>query len=188
MTDPKSSGVSRFRLFRRASSIVQRHDRVGDAVGGAVIKAADRAAKVNHAERLTALQNGQADQRPPIGEAARPRGFAVKIRQTVNIVEVEDMGAVEIRRSVTVTEIERVIAVVEQPQRALLVQGMGVGIGRTHLESMAHALLHMHLQGVVRRNAGCFIGDGLGGIPDIRNSQIEVAALKVSALSCRLPG
>ena len=89
------------------------------------------------------------------------------------------MGAVEVRRRITVTEIERVIAVIEQAQGALLVQGMGVGIGRAHLQSVAHALLHMHLQGVVGRDTGCLIADGFSRVADIRNAQIQVAAFKI---------
>ncbi len=54
----------------RSAARSQRHDGVGNAVADAIVDAADSAAEVDDAIGLTALQDGEADQRPAVGEIA----------------------------------------------------------------------------------------------------------------------
>ena len=53
-----------------SAAVDQWHDGIGDSVGGGVVDAADGAGVVDDAVGLTALEHGQADQRPPVDELA----------------------------------------------------------------------------------------------------------------------
>ena len=53
------------------------------------------------------------------------------------------MGAVEVGGSVAAAQVERIVAVVEEAQAALLVEGMRVGVGSADLDAVAHALFNV---------------------------------------------
>ena len=55
------------------------------------------------------------------------------------------MRAVEIGRAVAAAQIGRIVAVVEESQSALLIGGVGVGVGDAGLESVAEALFQVRL-------------------------------------------
>jgi hypothetical protein len=93
------------------------------------------------------------------------------------------VGAVEVGRAVAAAQVERVVAVVEEAQSALLVEGMGPGVGDARLEAVADALFDVRLQGVVGIHAGGFVGDGLSRVADVGNAQVAVAAFVVGLVA-----
>ena len=100
-----------------------------------------------------------------------------------DVVEVDDVGAVEVGRAVAAAQVERVVAVVEEAQAALLVEGMRPGVRGANLDAVAHALVDVRLQRVVGVDAGGLVGDGLSRIADVGNAQIDVAALVVGQVA-----
>ena len=69
------------------------------------------------------------------------------------------MGAIEVGRTVAAAQVERVVAVVEETQSALFVEGMGPGIGDACLESVTDALFYVGLKRVVGIDSGSSVGD-----------------------------
>ncbi len=68
------------------------------------------------------------------------------------VVDIEHMRAVVIRWAVAAAQILRIVSVVVQAQRALLIEGSGKCIGETGLQSVAHAFFNVRLQSIVGRN------------------------------------
>ena len=87
--------------------------------------------------------------------------------------------------AVAAAQVERIVAVVEEAQAALLVEGVRVGVGRAHLDAVAHALVDVRLQRVVGIDAGGLVVDGLGRVADVGNAQVDVAALVVGQIAVR---
>jgi len=92
----------------------QRNDGIGDAVGGGVVDAADGAGVVNDAVRLAALQRGDAYQRPSVDELAEEGMLVGEAGNAEDVVEVDDVGAVEVGRTVAAAQVKRIVAVVEE--------------------------------------------------------------------------
>jgi len=79
------------------------------------------------------------------------------------------VGAVEVGRAVAAAQVERVVAVVEETEPALFIEGVGPGIGDAGLDAVADALFNVGLKGVVGIDAGGSIGDGFRGITHVRH-------------------
>ena len=137
------------------------------------------AAEVDDAVGLTALQDGEADQRPAVGEVAFDIVLVDEVGQLVDVVEVDDVGAVEVGRGVSVAQVERVVAVVEEAQAALLIERVGVGVGGGELQAVAHALFDVRRERVVGIDARGPVVDGLCRVADVGNAVVDVAALVV---------
>ena len=99
-----------------------------------------------------------------------------EVGQPVDVVEVDDVGAVEVGRSVAVAQIERIVAVVEEAQAALLVERMRVGVGGAHLMPWLMRFSTCACERVVGIDAGGLVVDGLGRVADVGNAKIDVAA------------
>ncbi len=96
----------------------------------------------------------------------------------VEVVEIDYVRAVEVRVAIAGAKIEWIVAVVKEAHRALLVGRVRVGIGEADLEAVTQALFDVGLQGVVSRDAGRSIGFGFGGIADVGNAEVDIAAFK----------
>ena len=72
----------------------------------------------------------------------------------------------------------RVVAVVEESQRALLVGRVRIRVGESDLQAVAHPLFYVGLQRIVGGDAGRRVRLGLGGIPDVGNAQVDVSSFK----------
>ena len=105
-----------------------------------------------------------------------------QVGQLEDVVEVDDVGTVEVGGAVAVAEVEGVVAVVEEAEAALLVEGVGVGVGSADLEAVAHALFEVSVEGVVGVDAGGFVVDGLGGVADVGDAMVDVAAFVVGVI------
>jgi len=154
-------------------------DGVGDAVAGAVVEAANGAGIVNDAVRLAALDDGQAGDGPAVGQATAHGSELKEFGELVEIGEVDDVLAVEIGEAVAATEVGGVVAIVEEAHGALFVGGVGEGVGEARLEAMTYAFFHVDLKGVVGRDARGGVGLGFGGIADVGNAKVDVAAFVV---------
>ena len=154
----------------------QRNDGIGDAVGDAIVDASHGAGIVDDAVGLSALQNGDAAKGPAVGEFARQAKTPRRSCASEQVVEVDDMGAVEVRIAVGRAQIERIISVVEQAHGALFIQRVRVGVGEAYLQAVAQALFHVGLQRVVSGNAGRGVGLRFGRVADVGNAKIDVAA------------
>ena len=172
---PCTGGVSHCVLGRAARR--QRHDRVGDAIRGRVVDAADGAGVIDDAIRLAALQHGIADQRPAVGDLAFERVLVGESGNLDHIVEADDVRAVEVRRAIRAAQIERIVAVEEEAQPALLVEGVRPGIRASGLNTVADVLLNMRLERVIGIDSCRLVRDRLRRIADIGHAQIDVAAL-----------
>ena len=100
-----------------------------------------------------------------------------------DVVEVDDVGAVEVGRAVAVAQVERIVAVVEEAEAALLVERVRVGVGGADLDAVAHALVDVRLERVVGIDAGGVVGDGFGRVADVGNAQVDVAAFVVGQVA-----
>lgn len=86
------------------------------------------------------------------------------------------MCPVKVGRAISFAKVERVVAVVEETQRALFIGSVRVGIRKAEAEAVAHALFHVRLQRIVTRDAGGFVAFGFGGVADVRHPKAIVAA------------
>ena len=89
-------------------------------VVGRVIDAADSARIIDDAVRLAALEHGQAHQRPPVDYLAGQLFFVGQVGRLEDVVDADDVGAVEVRRAVAAAQVQSIVAVVEQAQPCLL--------------------------------------------------------------------
>ena len=96
-----------------------------------------------------------------------------------DVAEVEDVGAVKVRRTITAAEVERVVPCVEEAEAALLIEGVGPGVGCSDLNSVTDAFVNVCLEGVVVVDTRGGVADGLGRVADVGNAEIYVAALIV---------
>ena len=112
----------------RCSRWRQRNDGVGDAVGGGVVDAADGAGEIDDAVGLAALQHGQAYERPSVDHLPSQVCLLAKSGILEHVVEVDDVGAVKVGRTVAAAQVEGIVAVVEEAEAALFVEGMGPGV------------------------------------------------------------
>src|ERR1700728_2978739 len=103
----------------------------------------------------------------------------------IGVGEIQHVFAVKVRQAVTRTQIQRIISVVKEANRALLVGRMREGIGSAYLQAMTHALFNMGLERVVSRDTGGGVGLRFGGIADIGDAQVDIPAFK--CLQVRLP-
>jgi len=156
-----------------------RDDGIGDAIVDAIEDAAHRAGVVDDAVGLSALQHSAAVKAPSVGHFALQRGGGKELRQFIVVAEVEDVGAVEIGGAVGRAEIQRIVAVEEQAHAALLVERVGISVGKSYLQAVAHAFLEVSLQGVVGGNSGGRVALRFRRIAQVGDAQVDVAALVV---------
>ncbi len=130
------------------------HDGIRDAVVDAIEDAAHGAGIVDDAVGLSTLENGTPVNCPSIRQLALQRGRGKELGQFVVVAEIENVSAVKIRRPVGRAQIQRIVTVEEQAQAALLIQSVGISVGEAQLQSVAHALFDVRLQGVVGRDPG----------------------------------
>ena len=83
-----------------------------------------------------------------------------------DVAEVEDVSAVEVGGAVAAAQVERVVPVVEEAEAALLVEGVGPGVGCSDLNAVTDALVNVCLEGVVVVDARGGVADGLGRVAD----------------------
>ena len=81
--------------------------------------------------------------------------------ELIAVGEVQHMLAVEVGQAVAGAQVVGIVAVIEEAQGALLVGGVREGVRRAGLEAVAQPLVHMELRGVVLRDAGGAVVDGL---------------------------
>ena len=102
-----------------------------------------------------------------------------EVRNAKLVVEVEDVGAVEVGRAVTAAQVKRIVAVVEETQAALFVEGMRVGVRGADQDAVAHALVDVRLKRIVGIDAGGLVVNGLCRVADVGNAKVDVAAFVV---------
>jgi len=102
-----------------------------------------------------------------------------KVRHAEDVIQIENVGAIEVGRPVRLTQIGRIVAVIEQAQAALFVECVRVGVRGADLQSVAHTFVDVHLKRVVGVDTGGPIGNRLRRVADVRDAQIDVATLVV---------
>ncbi len=93
------------------------------------------------------------------------------------------MSAIKVRGRVSIAQVQRVVAVVEQPQSALLVQCMRVRIRCCDLEPVAHAFFNVSGESVVSIHPRRLVVNRLRRIPNVRYAMVNVAAFIVVVVS-----
>jgi hypothetical protein len=114
---------------------------------------------------------------PAVHELAfdgRGRG---EFRKLVVVVDVENVRAVEVRRPVAAPQILRIVAVVVEAERALLVERPRIGVGKAGLKPVADLFFNVRLQSVVGRNSRGRVFFRIAGIPDVGDALVDVAAI-----------
>ena len=108
-----------------------------------------------------------------------------KLWQLVAVGEIDHVLAVVVRQPVAGTQIERIVAVVKETHRALLIRRVRVSVGEADLDAVTQALFNVGLQRVVGGDAGRGVRLRLGRIADVGNAEVDVSAFK--SLQVRLP-
>src|SRR5713101_6800817 len=148
---------------------------VGDEILGTPENAADASGEINHAIWLAALQHGDSADAPAVDHVFHKCRRVGERGKRVLIADDEDVGTVEVRVAIGRTRVERVVAVIEQAEGTLLIEGVRPGVGTGHEEAVAQALGDAHLQSVVARHPHRFIEVGVGFVAGERNTEIDIA-------------
>jgi len=160
------------------ASVLDAEDGIGKGWEVAEVEAADRSVELIEAEGFAALERGKADQLPAVGEFAEECGVLGELGKLGEILQLENVGAVEVGRGVGVAEVVRIVSGEEEAYVTLLVEGVAVGVGDSELRVVRESLDDVGLEGVVGRDTRRFEQRGVGTVTDVRDAEVDVASVE----------
>ena len=96
-------------------------------------EAADGSVELVEAVGFAALEGSEAYELPAVGEFAENGVIAGEFRNLEDVLELEDVSAIEVGRGIGLAEVGRVASSEEETYVALLVEGVAVGVRDSEL-------------------------------------------------------
>ncbi len=167
-------GEGRFGIARSLDA----EDRVRERGEVSEEEAADSSVELVEAERLSALESGQPDELPAVGEFADEAVVVREFRKLCKVLELEDVGAVEVGRAIGLAKVIGIASREEETDVALLIEGVPIGVRDSKLGVVGERFDHVGLEGVVGGDADRAEESGIGTVADVRNAEVDVTAVE----------